>query len=378
MTNTLITDILGDFDLGDVELNSEDLYNSSNTLSLSRGETVATQATIGGNKIDIQITLNSARLTRVSALRNNYQDPARASENYLQVTGVMTPVDMNIDVDYGGKWISLTEFLCNIYNGKAGPTNQLEPAAFAARLKGLGFRYDGGATLMWHHFGVDEADFAEIVKTLRSHGAQDDLASIPEHRRGRIEQVWKFPEDSGLEITGIEVTSQDRSVSNKGQGFTNFVESAVESFLRTIQLKWRQAQATEAKQAAQAAGDEAEAAIQDKLVTWLIKQSTAWSSNLSGAQQRKFYDPASGEISNIGSPDESPSAIKIDPVNAPIGRITYVKSVDAEGVSQTATLDFWRQKSKAPALPVVNMDASAAAELPVAQAAEADEDETPY
>jgi hypothetical protein len=308
--------------------------------------------------------LVAAKLTRISVLENTYRnDP---SSTYLQATGVLNGVDMTHSIRMGGQVVSLEDFLTGIYNAKVGADSTLSTNEFISRLRNLGFRYGTGATILWHHFGVDPNDLASIVETLKGHGIEDRTNTVPEERRTRIKEIYEFGEGRGLEVSAFEVTRTDRNESWTNQGFRNFVEAAVDSVARTLRLRQEARFHTKlAEEATEADVISTERAI----ATHLLRESNAWASNLGGVQQRK-RNGEGNEIFEVGE-ENAPTTTKIDATSVPIGRIRYM----AGDPATERTLDFWRRNDTAPAQP-----APIAAPLNVAEigSSDTDDEEDPF
>jgi len=346
MTTTTLDAFVGGLDFGDIEITSDDLYGSSNTLTLRRGVPTACKVEVNGQSLDAEITFNAGRLTRVVVFENTYRD---RDENYLQVSGVINNVNMKIRVNIGGQWLEMTELLFQIYQAKTADNAVLNQETFAARLNSLGFRYSGDATIAWNHFGVDPGDLAEIVNVLQGHGAFEDIGSVPEERRGRMQHIWKFPEGHGLDLESIEVGSTDRNESRTGQGFLNFVDAGVSSLIKMLQLK---TQASRLSAEAEKAEDEDARTLLTAQATHVNRMATSWVSNLAGRQQRLQVDEGTGAIVEVGD-NMVNSDVQIDPVNVGIGRFGYVSEIDPQDEPVVATLDFWQRRTAAPAVPTV-------------------------
>jgi hypothetical protein len=358
---SLANDIGLDFDVA-----GENLYSSSRTLSLAVGQPVSFQAEIGEHTVEAGAELVAGKLTRLSVLENEYRD---GGGSYLQVTGVLNDVDLNVWLYSEGERVPLGEFLCGIYNTKAPSDQKLDPTEFMARMNNLGFRFNGGSTIMWQHFGVDPNELATMIETLKGFGMVDVIDSIPVERRGRIRQAYEFPKGNGLEISSIEVTKSDRSQSWTGQGFRNFPEAAIDSMTRTLRL--RQLARFHAN-AADNAETPVEASQHRAIAAHLLSESNSWSSNLGGVQQRKRLNDGN-EVIEVGV-DGAPSNVKIDPVSVPIGRIGY-RHNDTEGV-----LELWKRNDTEPALPnaTAQVAPSAPDESTSKESSEEDDTEEPF
>jgi hypothetical protein len=351
MTTATLEDLIGGIDLGDIEISADDLYRAGNTLALRRGVATAHKVDVNGISLDARYTLESARLTRMTVFDNEYRDNSRPG-TYTMVSGILSNVHMTVEVQIGEAWIGLEELLFSIYSAKASGT-PISLMDFKARLNGLGFRFGGDATIAWQHFGVSDARLGEIEEILKANGAARNIDSVPADRRGRMREIWEFPEGFGLEVASIEVSSSDREQSRTGQGFLNFVDAGVTSLVDMLRLKSQGAKLK--AEAAEATGDEAIRLA--AVAAWVNRAATAWGSNLGGRQQRLNVND-DGNVAPIGGSDNAAfgSDIAIDPVNVGIGRIGYVTGLDSEDQPIVETLDFWQDLTAAPAIPVADVE----------------------
>jgi hypothetical protein len=347
MNTTLLADLTADLaDIGDFE--DDALHSSSATLTFKRDEPVVYPVLLGGTEIEANTTLRSAALRRLTIAENQYRD---SDQMYWQVSGDLTGVGFDTMLKIGDENISLVELLRRIYVTVAKiDSNGMTLADFSARVRNLGFRYNQDGTLLWQHFGAEKSAYDEAVAFMLANGAFDDTGNHDPARLNRIKKIVKFDETNpGLQVVSMEVTASDRGQSRTQQGFENLVEASVESFKRSLKLRAQRRLALSKMEAAQADGKAAEADQFRSIANHMQRNSTSWSSNLAGVQQRRQITPE-GEIVAIGEDESSPVNVHIDATKANIGRL-----VVANGDDEVYEMDFWRRNNVAPA-PVVNID----------------------
>lgn len=348
--NPIIDGIVSDIteDIDDLSIVEGDgLYNEGNTIRFDRDMPVAYMAKLtGGGEIEARTTLRSANLTRLVKAENNYRDTGRAG-TYTQVSGDLRNVHLETEVLLGDEWISITEFLRVIYVALTKKNQVNSEADFGSRLRNLGFRFDGDATLLWHHFGADLNSWQNLDDLMTSHGAFDETQNFK--NLTRITNITRFPaQHTGFEVTSIDVTAADRSQSQTQQGFINFVDAAVESMKRTLRYR-----ALSKAEKAKAVGDQA--AMYNQRAMHLTSQSTSWASNIAGIQERMTTDPT-GQVIRLGA-EGAPTDHQVDPAKAQIGRMTL--AVNGNDID----VDLWTRSDTMPK-PVNAVAAPAAVVVP--------------
>lgn len=346
----LVTGLLDGEDLSLFE--GEGLHAESNTIRFERDNPVMYMAKLSGNtEIEARTTLRSANLTRLVKAENAYRDPTRVG-TYTQVSGDFRNVHLHTEVLLGEEWVTITEFLRQIYIALTGKTIPTEED-FRAQIRNLGYRFDGDATMLWQHFGASTESWKALDDLMQSHGAFDDTGRFT--NLSRITNITKFAANApGFEVAAIDVTSADRNQSQTNQGFTNFVDAAVESLKRT--LRYRK---LSKDQKAKAIGDEA--MMYNMRAQHLNQQATSWASNIAGIQERMTID-ASGSVVRLGA-EGAPTDHHVDPAKAQIGRMTLV--IDGENTE----IDLWTRPEQRP-------EPKAQVADKVAKVIESDDDDT--
>jgi hypothetical protein len=269
------------------------------------------------------LKVNSARLTRLTHIINTRMVDGEA-QPYNLVTGVLSKVDARLTVVFEGEQISLEQFLCEIVNASVSPDKKVDIDAFSKQLRNMGFRWSSdGMSLLWQHFGASQTKMADAFQAFKAAGAIDATNKIPEERRNRIQTVLEF--EKGLPVKSFEIGQADRTRSRTGQGFVDLLESQYDNFRRVIALR---TQASKMRADLEAVKDETDPeayAEIDRSINNLVRQSTRWTTNWGGAQQRKtLQDDGTIEEQDIW-----------DQVSIPCGRISvgvpvFTQMINAE------------------------------------------------
>lgn len=362
---------------------SPDLFvpiGTTTTVPVGTREKIPFTGKVGDTVFDYFWEVHSARLTRLTHIINSRIGSDGQPETYNLVTGVFSRVEATLTVVYDGEEISLEQWLCNVTNAAiSDETKKIPVEVFTKQLSNMGFKWGTESmSLLWQHFGASQvkmdAAFAEFLKS----GAVDVTNSVAPERRNRIQQILQH--EKGLPISSFEMSQADRSRSRTGQGFVDLLEATYDNFVRVVSLR-----ATASKLDAllkenedsmdSEAKEMAQAEIKNK-----IRQSTRWTTNWGGAQQRKtLQEDGSIEDQDIW-----------DQVSVPCGRITvkapvFTQMIDPEtteprydgtgkpimvraqepilddddqpimangkvvmrGASQTIEIDLWRQAGEA-------------------------------
>ena len=90
--------------------------NKGKTTKLIAGKEVAYNVTIAGKKIPAYVTLESAKLTRLSLIEQN----TRNKRSYWLATGMFKPVKMNIDLLIDGNRMNIIDLLHTIVKEASG------------------------------------------------------------------------------------------------------------------------------------------------------------------------------------------------------------------------------------------------------------------
>jgi len=348
ITSNDYASLISSLNIGEIDLSGENLFNEGRSLQVALNERVAFLSDFNGTEISAVAELRSAKLRRLTVIENAYRDNPNSS--YLQVTGVLRPVEMFLGVQINGNTVPLEQLLCDIYNAQATVGNQIPVEDFTRRLKNMGFRFQSDATIMWHHFGADETKIMHAIDVMKAAGATDITDQTPAERRGRIQRIVDFGDNPGLNVESFTMGKADRSMSRTGQGFTDFIEAGIQNMLRTLRL--RQLGREYKAAAEQLTGAEAE--MKKAIANHCMQQSTRYTSNLGGVQRRKQMQD-NGEVVEVGAVG-SPVSIQYDPVNVPIGTFVYTDGEDSK------TLEFWKNNTTMPTAPASPVVATATTE----------------
>ena len=287
------------------------------TATLRQGKSVPYNASVNGISIPAYVTLESAKLSRISLLK---QTQITTGKQYWLVTGILKPVKMNIDLVVDGNKINLVDLLHNVAQKTAGAMSKDD---FLVAARRLGFNFEEGMPLFFQQFGANIDGFESAVNAFRAAGAVNATPA----NAGRIVQAWAHAE--GVPVTQFELGTVDRSQSPRNQGFLNLVEAQIEQFARILGLR-KQANLLQTKLSDTSLSQE-----QIKKINSEVRQfndlSRQWASSWSGAQQRLVNDGTGGFTTES----------VYDPVNAPCGRFTMV--VHGANIE----IDLWSNSARA-------------------------------
>lgn len=310
-------------------LNPENFELTRNTINLRVGKQTPFKGIIAGQKVNGFATLNSAKLTRLSLLRQSRKQPStNPNAEYYIVTGAFSPVDMDISIEDDGKLIPLHEVWRHMTNALGG--TQYDSEAFLAHMSRIGLNYtNGGFPLYFQQMGADEDKIEFLFNLFRDLGGYDDVAAMQKATRDssrpqRMERTLKH--DSGIPVTFFELGQVDRTKVATGQGFIDLIDAMSGQFDRVTSTR-NDANLIEAELENQTDWSdkkikEARAAIQT-----LRNQSTQYSAVWSGSQQITRTNSVTGAIEYTD---------RFAPTNAPCGRFDIV--VDG----QTVNIDLWK------------------------------------
>jgi len=114
-----------DIDLFSSIAETPELFQQTGTTKyFSVGKRVQFEGKINGISVPAAMTLHSARLTRLSLLKQ-----ASVNQNgkeYFLVTGIMNPVKMDLEVLVDGEYINLVDLLHNWVNSGAKQITRAE------------------------------------------------------------------------------------------------------------------------------------------------------------------------------------------------------------------------------------------------------------
>ena len=306
---------------------SPELFESNGkTTKLIAGKEVSYNVTIAGKKIPAYVTLESAKLTRLSLL----EQQTRNGRAYWLATGMFKPVKLNIDLLIDGSRMNIVDLLHTIVKEASGKQDHSREQ-FVRDLRNMGMNFADGMPLFFQQFGASFEAFESAITAFKQAGATDDLARMVGKgiNPGRIRAAYAH--EQGVEVTSFELGTVDRTKSVRNQGFIDLGDAVFEQFLRVVKFTkeanvlkneieknastWSQAQIKSAQE-------------QIKKFEDMAKQYT---SNWAGAQQRIVQLP-NGKLENKD---------QFDPVNAPCGRFTML--VDNNPVE----VDLWTNSATA-------------------------------
>lgn len=292
------------------------LENNNKTTMLRLGREVAYKGSINGKAIDAFVTLREASLTRLSLLEQEQKSVFDSNGNrrkYYLVTGVMQPVQIDIDLMIDGNRINMVDLFHQIACEAAGKS--ITKDEFLLNARKIGLNYIDGQPLFFQQFGASLENFKELIEVFKDHGAQSVWEKIDPKKRGRIQAAYELK--PGIELSAFEVGTVDRTRSarfkhdNVGQGFLNLVDAQFDQLTRILGLR-KSAKVKRAE--AELLNDEEKAILMRKSADIDLQMSRMAVSNWAGAQKRiEQLDGGSFKEHNT-----------YDPVNLPCGRFTLV------------------------------------------------------
>lgn len=316
-------------DLGALITEPEILQNSSNTTRLTVGQEVAYNCSMNGVNVNGFITLKSARLTRLSLLEQsklNASDPSEST--YWLATGIMNPVDMNVEIIVNGQRINMIDLFHKVTEETAG--TEISREDFIANASKIGLKFTTGMPMFFQQFGANFDNFKGIVDVFKAHGAEDVIEDI-KNNTGSIKAAYSLK--TGLPVTSFEVGRVDRTQSARykhdgvGQGFLDFLDAQFSQLLRIVSL--RKAARLKLAQTLGTCMSENEIIKLKNAAKDDANMAKQWPSNWGGAQKRLVRLKSGGfEAQNV-----------YDPVSVPCGRFTVVQST-----GEPYEVDLWTNK----------------------------------
>jgi hypothetical protein len=303
--------------------NPEWFETSSSTTTLRVGKEISYPATLNGKAVQAFVTLHSAKLTRLSLLK---QDQVSTKKSYWLATGILNPVKMDIEVMIDGTRMNIVDVLFEIAK-QSSNNSTITREEFLVTARKMGFNFNEGMSLFFQQFGANYDAFAEAITSFKEAGAVDVLPTIK--KPGRIKAAYQL--NKGVDISSFELGSVDRSMSTRNQGFLNLVDAIFEQFTRIISLR-KEARILMAEIEKNAGSWKTEKTeLANKQVQSLLAMSRQWTSNWAGAQQRIITD----ETGNQSKENT------YDPVNAPCGRFTMIIN------DSPVEVDLWTNSARA-------------------------------
>lgn len=301
------------------------LDNNRKTTMFRAGVPTLYKGSINGVAIDAEVTLKSARLTRLSLLQ---QVQKSTGNQYYLATGVMNPVEFNIDLILDGVKTNIIDFFHGVAQESAG--TEISRDAYLLNLSKIGLKWNTGMPLFFQQFGANKDQLDAAVEIMKAHGGRDTKSKMKNN--SSFEYAFQLKE--GLPISAFEIGTVDRTKSprfnhdNIGQGFLNLIDAQVEQFSRIVGLR----KSAKLKLALATEGNKSEAEIAELKASADLDTQMAgqWTSNWAGAQQR---------LTQLKEGGFQQGAL-FDPVNLPCGRFTIL-----EGTTPVE-IDLWTQRNK--------------------------------
>lgn len=310
-------------------INPEAMELTRNTINLRVDKQTPFKGTFGSEKVNAIVTLKSAKLTRLSLLRQTRKQPSNnPSPDYYIVTGAFSPVQMEVLVEDGGKYIPLYEVWQNMTNA-VGQT-KYETEAFLAHLTRIGLNYTlNGFPLYFQQMGADPDKIEYTFNLFRDLGAKDDVQAMKKaigdgSRPQRMERTIKH--DTGIPVTFFELGQVDREKVTTGQGFIDLVDAMNGQFARVTSQRADANILQHELDTNQNLSDVKIKKINEKMKL-LRNQSMQYTAVWSGSQQITVTNAVTKQIEYTD---------RYAPTNAPCGRFDL--TVDGE----TINIDLWR------------------------------------
>jgi len=303
--------------------NPEWFETSSSNTTLRVGKEISYSATLNGKAVQAFVTLHSAKLTRLSLLK---QDQVATKKSYYLATGILNPVKMDIELLIDGTRMNIIDVLFDL--AKQSSNNpSITREEFLVTARKMGFNFQEGMSLFFQQFGADYDSFASAIASFKEAGAIDVLPTIK--KPGRIKAAYQL--NKGVDITSFELGTVDRSMSTRNQGFQNLVDAMIEQFTRIVSLR-KEARILMVEVEKNAGSWKTEKTeLVNAQVQSLLAMSRQWTSNWAGAQQRILTDDNGNQTKEN----------TFDPVNAPCGRFTMVIN------DSPVEVDLWSNSARA-------------------------------
>jgi hypothetical protein len=313
--------------------NPEAMELTRNTINLRIGKQIPFKGTIAGQKVNAFATLKSAKLTRLSLLRQTRKQPSSSpSPDYYIVTGAFSPVDVEVMIEDDGNYIALHEVWRHMTNA-LGQT-QYDKEAFLAHLTRIGLNYtNGGFPLYFQQMGADEDKIEATFNLFRDLGAVDDHQAMQKakgdgSRPQRMERTIKH--DTGIPVTFFELGQVDREKVTTGQGFIDLIDAMSGQFDRVTSQR---NDANVLQMELENNNDLSDAKIKkiNEKIKLLRNQSMQYTAVWSGSQQITVTNSVTKQIEYTD---------RYAPTNAPCGRFDLL--VDGE----TINIDLWKNSAR--------------------------------
>lgn len=321
----------------------EAFETTGRTTTLHVGRRVPFKGSINGIEVSAYATLKSALLTRLSVIK---QESPSTGNMYKIVTGIMKPVEMDLEVVIDGQTLPLHEVLRSFVNESS--KNQVSEEEFLATCARIGLKFNDGMPLFFQHFGADDDKIEHAFDVFASKGAVDVFPQM--QNKGRITRAYAHAE--GVPVSSFEVGTVDREQSRTNQGFLNLIDASVDQFTRIVRYR-KEAKVLRGQIDSATNWSQEKIKASEEKFKELMDISRQWSSNWAGAQQ----------IIKIGKDGQKEYENKYAAVNLPCGRFT----LDGEAI------DVWRTSARAE-----NADEAVVTKTSATSSAEVSDDELPF
>ena len=342
---------MSDLDADNYNIIAEDptaFEKKRDTVNLVVGKEVSYNASIAGKQIPAFVTLESARLTRLSLLDQKTAN----GDQYWLATGIFNPVKLNIELLIDGNRMNMIDLLHAIINESSNMPDRTREQAISD-LRNMGLNFTDGSPLFFQQMGANEENFQNAINAFKEAGATDDMGRMQENAKKQLDQFGNpkttgrikvaYTLKSGVEVTSFELGKVNRLMSSRSregyanQGFINLADAIFEQFTRASKLaKQKQllASETEKNVGTWTQAQVKTAASQTKIIEDMQKQL---GSNWAGTQNRVVKLP-NGKFEEKA---------QLDPVSAPCGRFTMIVG------DKPMDVDLWTNKLKGTATTAV-------------------------
>jgi len=333
---------IGDFSVfGDVISNPE-LFEggSTSTTPIKIGKTVKYPVSINGRPFNGLLTINNAKLTRLSLLEQTRAD----GYNYMIVTGIMNEVNFNLDLVVNGQNVNIVDFIFEFSKQASGVTDSNRDRFIKSLEEDIKMPLTGNMQLFFQQMGASAAAYEQFILDLNERGlvVKDDLSRVNREGTNRIQRAFVLRD---IPVTEFEIGTTDptqsqmvRSTNGQAEsGFIDIADAIWRNYVRIVKLrKMRGLKMAEIETlSSQNASNIQELAKALKSeATHLQKQANSFAGNLGGARLRWTRDESTGEYS-------VDAKAVYDPNYVPCGRLT-VLGTNGEEIKA----NFWTNRSE--------------------------------
>jgi len=333
---------IGDFsDLGDVITNPE-LFEggSSSTTPIKIGKTVKYPVSINGRPFPGLLTVNSAKLTRLSLLEQTRQD----GYSYMIVTGIMKDVNFNLDLVVNGENINIVDFIFGLSKQASGVTDANRDRFIKSLEDDIKMPLAGNMQMFFQQMGASATAFEQFIVDLNERGlvVSDDTKRVNREGTNRIQRAFVLGD---IPVTEFEIGTTDptqsqmiRSTNGQAEaGFIDMADAIWRNYVRIVKLRKMRALKLAEIESLSAQNPPNLQELAKALKTeanHLQKQANSFAGNLGGARLRWTRNESTGDW----SVDEK---AVYDPNYVPCGRLT-VLGTNGEEIKA----NFWTNRSE--------------------------------